>query len=146
METLVPLLGPWVWWVVAGVFLMLELLAPGVFFIWLAIAAAITGAADNLLGLPWQAEALLFALAAALSVYTGRMFLRRRQESDHPDLNRRQKGYVGRSFVLKEPIREGKGRLTIDDTVWEVRGADAPAGTRVTVTGSEGLRLLVTPG
>ena len=32
MGDFVPLLGNWIWWVVAGVLLFLELMAPGVFF------------------------------------------------------------------------------------------------------------------
>ena len=51
MEQFVPVLGQWLWWIVAGVLLILELTAPGVFFIWLAIAAALTGVADLMLGL-----------------------------------------------------------------------------------------------
>ncbi len=61
MDQLFPFLGHWAWWVAAGVLLIIELVAPGVFFIWLGIAAALTGLADALFDLPWQAEALLFA-------------------------------------------------------------------------------------
>ena len=47
MEQLFPFLGNWVWFVAAGIFLLLELLSPGVFFIWLGVAAALTGIADR---------------------------------------------------------------------------------------------------
>ena len=36
MGSFVPLLGDWFWWVVAGVLLLLELMAPGMFFFHLA--------------------------------------------------------------------------------------------------------------
>ena len=39
---------------------------------------------------------------------------------------------------------EGRGRIKIDDGVWQVRGPDAPAGARVKVTGAEGTVLTVT--
>ena len=58
MEQLFPLLGNWVWFVAAGIFLLLELVSPGVFFIWLGVAAALTGVIDNLHDLPWQGEPL----------------------------------------------------------------------------------------
>ena len=38
---------------------------------------------------------------------------------------------------------EGSGRVRIDDTVWQVRGPDAPAGARVKVTGADGPVLKV---
>ena len=66
-----------------------------------------------------------------------------RAKSVHPDLNKWHDGYVGDSFVLFEPIIDGKGKLTIDETEWEVRGPDAPAGARVKVTGKDGSRLRV---
>jgi membrane protein implicated in regulation of membrane protease activity len=33
--------------------------------------------------------------------------------------------------------------VRVDDTVWQVRGPDMPAGARVKVTGAEGPVLLV---
>ncbi len=146
MEELFPFLGSWVWWVIAGLLLFLELMAPGVFFIWLAIAAGLTGLADTMFDLPWQAEALLFAAAALVSVLVGRAVLKRRasSDSDHPHLNQRQRAFIGKSFTLKEPIRDGRGKLVIDDTVWDVMGPDAPAGSHVKVTGTDGMRLMVT--
>ena len=59
-------------------------------------------------------------------------------DSADPLLNRRAGRLQGRTFVLSEPIVEGSGRVRIDDTTWQVRGPDAPAGARVTVTGSDG--------
>ena len=147
MDQFFPLLGHWVWWVAAGIMLMLELVAPGVFFIWLAIAAALTGVADNALDLPWQAELLVFAALAAVSVFAGRRIYRGRntEPDDNPYLNRRQLSYVGRSFTLKQPILNGRGKLVIDDTIWEIEGPDMVPGARVTVTAVDGMRLQVAP-
>ena len=60
------------------------------------------------------------------------------EPADNPYLNRRQMGYVGRSFTLKEPIVDGRGKLTIEDTVWEIEGPDLAPGTRVKVTAGRG--------
>jgi hypothetical protein len=148
MEQALPFLGPWFWWVVAGVLLILELLAPGVFLIWLAIAAAVTGLADLALGMGWEAELLVFAAAAVVSVLIGRAVMKGRKGAgaDHPHLNRRQQGYVGRSYMLQNPIVDGRGKLTIEDTVWEIKGPDLPAGARVTVTATDGPLLIVAVG
>ncbi len=80
-----------------------------------------------------------------LSVAIGRKFYRGpgAASEDSPFLNRRQLGYVGHSFTLKEPIVDGRGRLSIEDTLWDIEGPDLPAGTRVTVTAADGPRLKV---
>jgi inner membrane protein len=142
-----PLLGNWFWWVATGVLLILELTMPGVFFIWLAIPAAVTGVLDMAFDLHWHTELLIFAGLSLVSVYAGRSLLKRRHvfDSDRPNLNRRMFDYVGRSYVLQEPIVEGRGRITVDSTIWEVRGPDVPKGARVKVTGIDGLKLVVEP-
>ncbi|NMD09068.1 MAG: NfeD family protein, partial [Phyllobacteriaceae bacterium] len=69
MGELLPYLGEaWFWWIVAGVLLIGELMLPGVFLIWLAGAAALTGIADLLLGLGWQGELGVFAVFSLLLV------------------------------------------------------------------------------
>lgn len=147
MEQVFPILGQWSWFVLAGLFLLLELFLPGVFFIWLAFAAAATGVADWLFDLPWQAELLIFAFTAAVAVYGGRRFYRGpgMEPVDNPHLNRRQMGYVGRVFTLREPISDGRGKLAIEDTVWEIEGPDLAAGSRIRVTAVKGMSLVVEP-
>ncbi|HMT14917.1 MAG TPA: NfeD family protein [Aestuariivirga sp.] len=145
MSEFFPLLGNWFWFVVAGLLLILELLAPGVFFIWLAIPAAAVGVLDLMFNMGWQAEVIVFSLLSVASVYGGRQFLARRNvfDSAQPNLNRRMYEYVGSTYVLDRPIAEGRGHLSINSTLWEVEGPDLPAGTRVKVTGVNGLRLKV---
>lgn len=147
MGEFVPLLGDWFWWVVAGLLLMLELTLPGVFFIWLAIPAALVGLLDMVFAVGWQTEFVIFAALSLVSVFAGRSWLKKRQvfESDRPNLNQRMFDFVGRSYVLDQSITEGRGRLTIDSTIWEIRGPDAPKGARVKVTGVDGMRLNVEP-
>ena len=41
--------------------------------------------------------------------------------------------------------RNGRGKLKIEDSIWEIVGLDAPAGAWVIVTGVDGLRLQVAP-
>lgn len=147
MDQLFPFLGHWAWWVAAGVLLLLELLSPGVFFIWLGIAAALTGLLDSIVDLPWEAEFLLFAALSVVAVLIGRRFYRgpAAEPEDNPFLNRRQLGYVGRRFTLQTPIVDGRGKLAIEGTIWEIEGSDAPAGSHVKVTAVHGMRLKVKP-
>ena len=137
MNQLFPFLGTWAWWVAAGLLLLLELLSPGIFFIWLAIAAALTGLLETFFDLPWQAEFLAFAALSVVSVLVGRRFYRGPGSvpEDNPHLNRRQQGYVGRTFSLDQPIVDGRGKLTIEGTMWKVEGPDMPAGSHVKAVG-----------
>jgi inner membrane protein len=147
MNQLIPFLGHWFWWALAGALLILELTLPGIFFIWLAIAAAAVGVVALFTSLGWELELLLFAAFALISVFAGRKLLSRRHafDSEVPNLNRRMYNYVGSTYLLSEPIIDGRGRVTIDSTLWEIVGPDAPKGARVRVTGVEGLKLTVVP-
>ena len=60
MQDIFPLVGVWFWWIAAGVLLFMELLAPGVFLMWLAFAAASVGIVDYFIDLSWQLELLAF--------------------------------------------------------------------------------------
>jgi membrane protein implicated in regulation of membrane protease activity len=126
---------------------MLELTAPGVFFIWLAIPAALVGLLDLVYNAGWQTELVAFAALSLVSVFAGRTWLKKRHvfDSDRPNLNQRMFDFVGRTYVLDQAIVEGRGRITIDSTIWELRGPDTPKGSRVKITGVEGLRLTVEP-
>ncbi len=135
----------WHWFILGVVLVVLEALAPGVVFLWMGIAAGLTGLV--LLAMPdlsWQGQALTFAVLSVASVAAGRMYLKRHPtQTELPTLNRRGEQYVGRLFTLEQPIVNGVGKLRVDDTTWKVAGDDVPAGSRVRVTGVEGTILQV---
>lgn len=137
----------WHWWIVAGVLLILELMLPSFFFLWLGIAAAATG--FLLLVLPsmsliWQL--VVFAIASVIAVLAWRKVRESRPaESDQPNLNRRGRQYVGRVFTLERPIENGVGKVEVDDSTWRVKGPDLPAGTHVRVTDVDGVVFIVSP-
>jgi inner membrane protein len=136
----------WHWWILAALFAGIEILAPGVFFIWLGAAAALTGVIALVIpGMGWQIEALVFAVLAVASVAFWRSYLKRSKSKDDPaaTLNRRGDRMIGRTAVLSEPIQNGRGKARIDDSVWRVEGSDLPAGTQVKVTAVDGAVLKV---
>ncbi|KQY11297.1 NfeD family protein [Rhizobium sp. Root482] len=148
IERVVLELGPWSWWVLGLVLLAAEVVAPGVFLVWIGIAAILTGAVSLLLWdagfWVWQAQLVFFALLSIAAVLMGRRLLARSADvSDEPLLNQRGARLIGRTAVLEQPIVEGRGRIRLDDTTWTVDGPDLPAGTRVRVTGSNSGRLSV---
>jgi hypothetical protein len=145
MDNLIAGLGPWIWWILGGLFLIVELLAPGVFFVWLALAAAVVGAISFIHDFSWQIDIALFAALSVVFVLLVRPWYAQRNavSSDRPNLNQRLYDYVGRTYVLEEAIANGTGKIRIDDTIWDALGPDIAKGARVKVVGVEGMRLKV---
>lgn len=143
-------LGPWSWMLLGFVLLGLEILVPGVFLLWIGIAAILTGTLSlqvwEMAFWTWQVQVLVFLLLSLVSAYVGRRILGARGGiSEEPLLNRRAEQLVGRTATLGEPITEGYGRMKIGDTLWRVRGPDLPVGARVKVIDVSGGELLVEP-
>lgn len=144
-------LGPWSWMVLGVVLLALEILVPGVFLLWIGIAAILTGTLSlQLWGAAfwgWQVQVLAFLVLSIAAALIGRRFFSRSgpEDTDQPLLNQRDRQLVGRTAMLEEDMREGRGRIRIGDTTWRVTGPDLPAGTRVRVIEASGGNLKVEP-
>jgi membrane protein implicated in regulation of membrane protease activity len=138
-------LGAWAWIILGVLLIGVELLAPGAFFLWLGLAAIATGLLDAVLDLSWQASALLFALLCVAAVILGRVVTRSKAQNEPQAemLNRRGQSLIGRVFTLETPIKDGEGRIRVDDSSWRVTGADRFAGAKVRVVRIEGSTLVV---
>lgn len=130
----------WHWWILAGLILILELTAPAFFFLWLGIAAAAVGMILLVFpGISIETQLVLFGIASIVAVLAWRKYRESRPlTTDQPNLNRRGHQYIGRTFSLDEPITNGVGKVTVDDSTWKVKGPDMPAGTHIRVTGVDG--------
>lgn len=141
-------LGPWCWMALGAALLIFEIFLPGVCLLWIGIAAILVGTLSlqlwNMAFWSWQVQVLVFLLLSLLSAYVGsRIMAGRRDDSDQPLLNRRSQQMIGRTATLTEPIREGRGRIKLGDTMWRVSGPDLPAGTQVRVISAEDSELVV---
>ena len=135
----------WHWWVFALALITIEVFAPSAVFLWPAIAAAIVGIAllaiDNM---GWQYQALLFAALTVISIVAWRAYARNRPLlSDDPTLNRRAEQLMGRIVTLKDPIVDGRGRITLDGVTWTIEGEDMEPGCGIHVIGVDGAILKV---
>lgn len=135
----------WHWWTLGALLLILELLLPGMYFLWMAEAALVTGAVFWLLPwLGWEIQLLVFSILSLASIFVVEKFMGRKPIiSDRPLLNRRAAQYIGRTLTLEQPIVNGMGKIRIDDSIWRVHGEDCPAGTRIRVGDVEGVILKV---
>jgi membrane protein implicated in regulation of membrane protease activity len=130
----------WYWWVLALIFLVLEILTPGFFFMWLAASGFITGC------LLWLAPSLsmdiqmfIFSVLSVVAIGAWKFYGKKHLiETDQPLLNKRGAQYIGRVFSLYEPIENGQGKIKVDDSIWKVYGEDCDINTRVKVTAIRG--------
>lgn len=138
-------LGPWTWWIIGFTFLALEIFAPGVFFLWIGLAALAVGTHALIVPLGWHIQIIIFAVLALLFAVLGRRFYGvHSKRQDNELLNERGKQFVGRSYKLAEPISGGRGRLKVGDTFWLIEAdEDLAAGTDVIVTDADGSLLQV---
>ena len=141
-------LDPAALWLSAGLVLGIgELLVPGVFLVFLAIAAGVT--AMTLWALPESPIGLQlaeFAVWSVACVMIGRRWYRDFPvESDAPVLNAPALRLRGQIVTVTTPITGGEGRARLGDGEWPVRGPDAESGTRLRVAHVDNGVLLVEP-
>ena len=138
----------WHWWAIAAVLLVLEMLLPGVVFMFLAIGAVASGLAVLVLAdLSLELQLTIFAVVSVASAVILRPYLRRLGHGRPADrtLNARGDSLVGRTFVLDSPILGGQGRVKLGDGSWAITGPDMVAGSRVRVVEVQGTELKVGP-
>ncbi len=136
--------GGWSWLILGGLFLVIEILAPGVFMLWLGLAALVTGALTLTLNIGFQGQLIIFAISSIIAVLIGRRYFTGMEtETDQPHLNKRGDQLIGKIYSVTSAIENGRGKVSIGDTVWSAAGPDTPTGGKVRVTGIDGNRLIV---
>lgn len=144
MEWLESLSSHWLWLGLGLLLASAEIMIPGVFLIWLAGAAILTGLVTWLtpIGLPLQI--VLFAVLSIVSLFIGRNYLRQNPiEPADAKMNDRLARAMGETVVVTEVIGPGSGRVKLGDSEWLARGPDAEPGTKMRVSGADGAVLLV---
>jgi membrane protein implicated in regulation of membrane protease activity len=130
----------WYWWVLAVIFLVIEIIIPAFFFLWMSVSALITGIVVWLApSISTDIQILIFSVLSIISIVVWRIYGKKIPIiSDQPLLNRRGSQYVGRVFNLHEAIENGQGKIKVDDTIWKVHGEDCDIGCKVRVVASRG--------
>ena len=135
-------------WLIAALVLgIAELAVPGVFLVFLAIAAAATGVAVYVLpDLPVAAHLAAFGVWSAVTVLIGKRWYRDYPvEGGDPMLNDRSARLVSQVVVVEATIVGGRGRVLVGDGSWPARGKDAEIGTRVRITAVVDGEVVVEP-
>lgn len=146
MDWLNDLAPYWVWLTLGLLLAGVEMLIPGVYMIWLAAAAIITGVLTAVFDLSLPAQVIDFVFLSLIIAFSARRFLRDKPiESQDPLMNRRGARLVGQTATVVQAIEHGSGRVKLGDSEWIAHGPSVAAGERVRVSGSDGAILLVEP-
>lgn len=144
---MIEIIGDYGWWILGLVFLILELAAPGVYFLFLGIAAIVVGTNVMMLGagswFGWGQQVVAFLVVSAAAVLIGRLWYGSRANDAAPALKTGTERLIGRIATVREPITGGRGRVAIDDGWWIAEGPDQPEGARVRIVGAHGSTLVV---
>lgn len=143
-------MDPGLIWLLGGLLLLVaELALPGIFLLWIGVAALGTGLLLLLTDATFEATTAVFLALLAGGIWCS-LHLRRRRP--HPQVNTPGSGLVGRSGLLLPPgdLVAGPGlRVRIGDSEWQARlprDVRVPEGpVRVRVEGVDGTTLVVRP-
>jgi inner membrane protein len=140
--------APWLWLLLALVLFAVEAIAPGVYALWFATSALVIGLATLALGLElsFSTQIITFvSMAVGVIAMARGMDRGAKQAADGHDLNDRGQQVVGRNGIVDQAIIQGRGRIQVGDTTWQVTGPDCPIGASVRIVASDGLVLRVEP-
>ncbi len=139
-------LTAWHWFTLACILLVLEITVPVAFFLWMA-AAALASMLVALLwpSLGWQVEMGLFSVFALLSAIIWAKRPKQDVVTDQPGLNERNYQYLGATVVVCNEIKNGVGKVKVNDSIWKAKGGDAKVGTQMQVVRVEGSVFHVEP-
>lgn len=135
------------WLIFAALLALTELMVPGIFLVFVAAGAAVTGVVTLIIpGFAPIFQVAIFIVATSAAVGLGRRwYLQNPVPSADPLLNDRVARLIGEIVTVVEPIAAGKGKVRVGDSEWLACGPDLPLGTRVRITGAVGTALSVEP-
>ncbi len=135
----------WHWLTLGLVLLLAELVTGSTYLLWPGVAAWITGLAAMLLGVPWAAQLIIFALASIALLLIARPLVKNRLLiGPDTDLNEPGRQLAGAMGVAAQAFQRGQGRVRLGDSEWLAVSEEAiETGDSVKVVGVDGTTLQV---
>ena len=135
------------WACLALLLIAAETMAPGLFLLWLGLAAGVVFfIVWALPDLHMLGQVVLFVVASFVSIAVYVKFFRDKESaSDQPLLNRRGEQLVDKIYNLETAIINGQGRVKIGDAFWTVQGPELPVDTAVRIVAVDSMGLRVIP-
>lgn len=138
-------LSYWHWWSLAVLLIILEVFSPAAFFLWMGIAAAVTGFITLIAPeMHWALQLVIFSVLSIVSVWLGRAWFKRNPiETDQPFLNQSNEEFIGKIYIVEQTISNSSGRVKVGDSSWKAIGEDAAIGDKVRVKSVNTTLLIV---
>ena len=136
----------WLWLTLGVVLAALEMVVPGVYLLWLGVAAIVTGVMTMAFDLSVPMQIVDFVFLSLIAAFSARRLLAEKPiESVDPLMNRRGARLVGETVVVTKAFEHGTGRVKHGDSEWLARGPSLTVGQSARIVGCEGATLLVEP-
>ena len=132
----------WIWFTIAILLLIIELIKTNGYTLWLSVCAAVIGTlAAYLSQFNGAYQVIVFTvLSCLLCLWWFRSLKQKPIQFNKTNI----KNYIGRLYTLKKSVKNGKGQLEIDGFIWFVHSKqNLPKGTQVKITGTNGVVLLI---
>ena len=140
----------YVWTLIGIALIILELFAPGSFFVWIGLSSLITAGFTALFSLESNAQLAVFAILTISFVFIGKRILARLKANktvDDNDVSDRLTYLVGKVVVLEKEMQNGSGQARIADSIWNVYSNDdelsLPAGSKVKIIATKQGKLFI---
>ncbi|OBX07493.1 NfeD family protein [Gallibacterium genomosp. 3] len=132
------------WLVLAFLLLILEIIVPGIFFLWWGIAGLIIAAITYFVPLSLVVSVVLFAVIAIIaSIVWWRYQVSKNQHDDSTTLNQRGLAMLGQQGRVTAILGNNTARAAFGDTTWRIEGSDLQLNDQVEVVSVRGITLLV---
>ncbi|MBO4556977.1 MAG: NfeD family protein [Elusimicrobiales bacterium] len=114
----------WFWLSLGLILVIIEMILPGVFFLWFGIGAFATGIIAFLIkGIAIKYLMAIFGILSLISVFLGRRIIKPSVEQKN-GLNDGNSKYAGKIVKAESSFENGSGRVIMGDTVWEAECPD----------------------
>ena len=136
----------WLWFAAGLALAGLEMMVPGIYLIWMGLAALVTGVLVLTSDPSFLLQVISFVFLSLIFAFSARRWVRDKPiVSSDPLMNNRVGRLAGQTAVVTTAIDGGEGRVRVGDGEWMASGPDAPVGARVRIAGHVGGILSVEP-
>lgn len=137
-----------VWLILAGMFLIIEIISVGFLVFWFSIGALIAMVASLFIK-SIVAQATIFVISSAILLFVTRPFVSKITQKDEVVKTNVYsiEGKVAKVVVDVDPI-EGKGQIKVDGEIWSAKSYNdtvIPKDTEVLIEKVDGVKAIVKP-
>ncbi|GHF30090.1 membrane protein [Kordiimonas sediminis] len=136
----------WLWLASGLVLLAGEMILPGVYLLWLGIAAILTAVVNLLLPtLGIEIQFVIFSILAVIAIILANRYFYGKDAWPEASetVNVRGRKHVGKTYEVIQAIHNGRGKVKVGDSQWLAEGEDAEVGDLVEVIDIQGSVLKV---